>query len=620
MRDALLPDIASDILEQEPESITTEILTSRIRSFGKECFPDFSEENRSYPNFINRATILNSFGIDGAYKKDLIIAEAGSVFWLSDLAIPFFAHCTSNAKKSFLTDEGQKEVKELFKKWITTEQQKEKTYFGLSLLNFIKRNYNEDSIISLIISAVIFIYDPKLRSFDKTNFLLERVESYINDNFKDENLRNELLEPIYIFKGINFLFENRLEESINSFEATLSVNPYSPTGLFYSSLIHTKTDNISLALENISSLLNYDLRRIELALQINNLPLLEFFAKNSILANLFFEDTFAEIYNDIKGIISSSSVGHIGSINEISALLENISKLNLEEYIDESSQNEISFLYNYTLLSKNYQNVLLHILKEKIFAKSKNVVEKISVNIKEAQIKLVNDDLKIYDNQITDAIKKVDHFEKEIDAIKNSSSENLKLAIVELERSIKQQITSLENKIHEIEESRESNAYSGFNNNMVLNVIISMVVFIIGGFVNGIGETASQTYNYAELMQSIFSNGLKWSGIVFILGLIISIIGFIANLIETFQKKQRLMRKISSISGRKDTEIAKIKTDFETREKNKVDAFQRKITEMQRAIDGLKEEKERRRAILEVEFHKSVEPTIKQLEELVTGF
>jgi|GEM_PF-4735211 len=620
MRDALLPDIAIDFLEQEPESITTEILTSRIRNFGKECFPDFSEENRSFENFINRAAILNSFVIDGVYKKDLITAERGSIFWLSDLALPFFANCTSNVKKSFLTDEGQKEAKELFKKWIITENQKEKTYFGLSLLNFMKRNYNEDSIINLIISSVIFLYDPKLRSFEKTNILIERVETYINNNFKDENLKNELLEPVFIFKGINFLFENRFEESVNSFEAALVVNPYSPTGLFYSSLLQSKTGNISLALENISAILNYDLRRIELALEINNLPLLEFFARNCILINLFYEDTFAEIYTDIKGIITSASVRHIGNVNEISSLLENISKLGLDEYIDETAQNEISFLHNYTLLSKNYQNILLDILKDKIFIKSKNIVTRISVNIKEAQLKLVNDDLKIYDNQITDAIKKNDHFEKEIEVIKNSSKENLKLAIEEFERSIKLQINTLENKIHGIEESKEANAYSGFNNNMVLNVIISMVVFIIGGFVNGIGETASQTYSYAELMRSIFSNGIKWSGIVFVLGLIIAIIGFIANLIETFQKKQRLMRKISSISGRKDSEIAKIKTDFETREKSKVDMFQRKIAEMQKAIDNLREEKERRRVVLEAEFHKSVEPTIKQLEELIAGF
>ncbi|HPI36666.1 MAG TPA: hypothetical protein PK397_01870 [Ignavibacteriaceae bacterium] len=620
MQDALLTEIANDLVVQEPESLSVEILASRMKSYGKECFPDFSIENYNLENYINRAAILSSFALDSVYKKDMIHAENGYVFWLSEYAAQFFSLASNNSKKTFLSDEGQREARELFKKWCATTDPKEKTYFGLSLLNHMKRNYSEENLVNLVITSIVFLYDPRLRSFEKALPLLERIESQINESGSPQEVKNELLETVYIFKGFNYLLEQKYAEAADNFECTLHVNAYSPTGLYYSLLLSIKNGNISLALENLSTILNYDLRRIELALDANSISLVEFYAKNSILANIFLEEEFAHIFQDVKLILNSSITGSTNTNDEIVLMLEKLSKMGLEEYLDEPIQINTTFLFDYTRLYKNYQNILLNILKEKFLNKSKNLVLKIMENIQTALSKRIDDDLKIYDGQITDAIKKIEHFEKEIETIKSSSKEHLKEAILELEESIKQQINALENRIHKLEESKESNAYSGFNNNMVLNLIVSMVIFIFGGFVNGISESASQSLNYAEVIRSIFSSGFKWSGIVFVLGLIISIIGFVANLIETHHKKQRIMRRISTISGRKEAEINRIKSEYESREKSRIDFLTKKISELQKGIDALKEEKEKRREGLKEEFQRLNAPIITSLNELVTNF
>lgn len=78
-----------------------------------------------------------------------------------------------------------------------------------------------------------------------------------------------------------------------------------------------------------------------------------------------------------------------------------------------------------------------------------------------------------------------------------------------------QAITNLEYKIENIEQIKRYDPASAFSNAMIFNAVISILIFIIGGFMSGFLNNVHSTSSMSEIFAEVVVSGTKWGGVCF---------------------------------------------------------------------------------------------------------
>ena len=164
----------------EEEHFSSEIYSAKLQTLGRELFPDFSLDNYEFSIFQRVTSHLQAYKLNKELRQIFLPITAAKYFWLTELASPIYTAGTQqDANRNFLFDDDYQIIRNYYKKWATASEGKEKTYFGLSLLNTLKRNFKEDSLFNLILSLNIVVFDSSLRDYNKAKGFIEKLHDVI---------------------------------------------------------------------------------------------------------------------------------------------------------------------------------------------------------------------------------------------------------------------------------------------------------------------------------------------------------------------------------------------------------------------------------------------------------
>jgi len=601
----------------EEEHFSSEIYSAKLQTLGRELFPDFSLDNYEFSIFQRVTSHLQAYKLNKELRQIFLPITAAKYFWLTELASPIYTAGTQqDANRNFLFDDDYQIIRNYYKKWATASEGKEKTYFGLSLLNTLKRNFKEDSLFNLILSLNIVVFDSSLRDYNKAKGFIEKLHDVIGKSKVANEIKDEALEIISIYDGFNDLLEHKIDDANYSFFNVLVKNPNSPTGLFYYAYTQKVLGITSTALENFEKILKLDLQRLEYAVSNNNFSLFVFFMKSNVIVNIFFEHEFGNLFHEIKNLINNYLPMDAFLVDNIIHVQNNLRKLDLEEYYDEHVTTNLKFIENFASLYSINQSIFLRIMMEAVKGKAKEVINHVKSKINKTVNNRIAEELKIYDKQIADYNDKSQHLEKEIEIVKESTKTAIEVDITNYTLQINNRVAELEKTLARLDSEKESTAYESFNNYMVLNFIVSIVVFMVGGFINGFVGGASNIGS-SEVMKNVFSTGFKWSGLVFILGIIVSVFSFASKVMEMNNRKQKLIKLISSIKSNRENDISEIKNSHNKKETIVIDSMNHRITEYKKMLEVVKKEREKQKIELIEQLKKETEKVLKELDSLI---
>ncbi|MGE5400731.1 MAG: hypothetical protein ACM3S2_10020, partial [Ignavibacteriales bacterium] len=582
---------------------------ARFRTYAKEHFQDLVKREVDYLEFIKKSAQFYSFHLP-ADKGELFIRYVSApYFWLCDSpALTKFEEwlkVESRGRSAAL--EGYRTIKEFYSKWATLKSEQEKKYYSLSTLKLIEREPNKDNILVQIFNAVILTYDKKLFNPAKASELLQNALMTLENLKLEAQLKGEFQYLINLYAGFAYLKQLNYDEAVQRFSAAVNSSSTGITGKFYLAYAAKRSGSPEAAMMMLNELLHFDKAAIEYAIELNSMILMTYFIRNAVTYEIFAEADFADLLEEIETAIAIETGINEFSFMKISDALSKLAESKVKEFYTEELEKSIAFLDKTSTGLIGNRNTIADYTLSALQAKLFKVVEKIIETIRQKFMAEVYDQLKQYDIVIDENLTAIKHLEKEEEEMKNLQKKKLTDQLEELETTISENIAFLEDKIENIHLDAKFNPHTVFNNSMVYNLIVTLVVFTIGAFAGCSRSSLDTSEGLRDVMSTVMLGGIKWGTVTFFIGTIIS--GFTAafSVMERTTEKQNLLRKITYFKSHKEREVELLTRESEKRIKTIGENFKERVTDRKRAVDKVRNEKEDRNAELLAEANKKID-------------
>jgi len=455
--------------------------------------------------------------------------------------------------------ENFKLLKEYFEKWFIQKNENEKKYFALSILKLIDKEISESNAIKNIISGIIFGFERNIIDLQKSEEKFLRAENEINSSDLESSVKIELLYYIKLLRAASFILAENYEKAkeITLENSNLKIN--APTAKYYLAYCESKLHNDDLViLEIFEEILNYDLNRLEISLQSNNFPIFIYLLQNAAIYHFYREGEFSNYISGFENIIEkkfSEKSYPVGSLNDIYDIL------NSEEFIQYHTKEIIASLElvnKFILENKTSKSVFLFFSGEIIYKKLINIAYQLIGSIKNKLIKDIEPKVAIYDTWIKDHEEQIQKYEFERNKELKILNDNYEEKKEQIKNTAEKQIIELENKIQTIDLLPQYNAKLAFQNSMVYGGLLSVLVFIFGGFSGCYGYTIQIGGNFFEMMLASIFTGFKWGFLTLIISLLISALVAGYASIERSNEKQKLIGSLNLIKTKLDKDLKEL--------------------------------------------------------------
>jgi hypothetical protein len=374
-------------------------------------------------------------------------------------------------------------------------------------------------------------------------------------------------------------------------------------------------DNVSGSVDLLAKLIHYDKMRFKYAIENNSITTYSHFLRNAVIYQIFSESEFAGMLGEIETLLSVELPSEAVEFVRINKILNDLNSIHVKEYYDEVIIKNLQFIERFFESFHFSGNLLVPSSAVFITEKLIFVVDRLKNVIRNSFKTKIQDELKIWDKQIEDKFETIKYYTKEIEEGKDKRRKAVDEAIQRLETNQKFMIQAIEQKIEKVDDDKQYDPKSAFNSAMVYNIIISLMIFLIGGFAEGLMDKTGDSE--ASLMSTTILSGIKWGGITFLLGMIVAMFSAASAGWEKTSKKQRLLRDISLLKNQNERE----KENFRNQSLNKIKAdekiFMDKIKKYEQELEGLKEEKELRGKELHTQYDTESEELIKSLDNVL---
>ncbi|RJP65602.1 MAG: hypothetical protein C4539_13180, partial [Ignavibacteriales bacterium] len=283
---------------------------------------------------------------------------------------------------------------------------------------------------------------------------------------------------------------------------------------------------------------------------------------------------------------------------------DKLRSLPIKNFFTDTLTAELNYIENFVKEYEQEKIIYIRMIDSYVVEKYFNFIDKVKLQIKEIEGKRITEEMTSMQKRIQLQNEEINYLQEDAEKWKTKASEQVKEVIKQNEARYASVISQVENTLSKIDSNQEFDPYVSFNNSLIYNFIISMIVFIIGGFIDGLSD--GNDLKASGLILSVFTGGLKWSAIVFIVGLVIAVIGMVAKMIEKSNEKQKLIRKISQLKSETERETERIKKENEQKIKEYENSSKNKIEKAREQIELLQKEKASRELVLKGEVEKKV--------------
>lgn len=587
--------------ENQGEALSNELLVARFRTFAKEHFQDFIKNEIDYLQYIKKSAQLYSFHLPADKGEFFIHYEAAPFFWLCDspvvLKLEEWMKLEGRGKSAML--ESYRSIKEFYIKWAILKSDQEKKYYALSTIKLIERDTNKGNLLKLILHAVILAFDKKIFQPVKALELLVNAMEVLETMKLDDKIKNEFRYLVNIYMGFVNLKIYEYAEAGQKFAEALVLNPSGLTAKFYLAFTEKRAGNADTAIQLLSEIIEFDKTAIEYAVENNSIVLLGFFIRNAATYNIFNEGEFAGLLEDIEATLSAT-LGLGGfAYEDLGNALSRLGELYLRDFYSEEVLKNLDFLEKAYQAYLDNRNLIAQLSRPPVEEKLRKTIQAIINTIKNRYTAEIYDKLKQYDIGINENHEIIRHLTQESEEAQKVHNKRLEEELQELERRISDNIALIEGRIENIHLQKKFDPQVAFNNAMLYNFIVTLIIFTIGGFSGCFRESIDDVYDYRGVMMTVVLAGLKWGVFTFFLGTIISMFFAAFAVIERTGEKQKLLKKITYLKGHKERENELLKRENERRLKTIVDNYNERVDSHKKSAEKLKAEKDEHYLVLQ---------------------
>ena len=604
--------------EFDEERLQQELLNSRFRNYAKEKFLNSVQFDTDYIDFLRSITAQEAFKLPSELNDYHIRLDNAPLFWLSDARILEKAEeLFANKNKRLAVVSDYNEIKKFYSKWITQKSEKEKQFFALSTINLIERNSNDLNFLKHILAAVVFSFDNRIYAPDKSLDLLNKSEDKIDKSKLADEIKLEFFYLINLYKGfVNFRSE-RIENASENFRFAETFKGNGVSAKLYNALIDNRLGNTDKAISQISSLIEYDKIRLNFAISHNYMQLYKFFLDNAAIYNVFNELELSSLFYEIEHLFNSSFFCEDKKILELNIMIDKITELKMNDYLDESIIKKLNFLTEFIKEYSENRNILVADSSLRLIEKLETIIEDIKNSITKKFYDEVTNEVRIFDATIEENLKTIEYLKREKDETRGRIGGRYNQAIKNLEEDYNETLKVLEYRAEGIESDKNLDPSNAFNNAMVVNLIISMLIFIFGGFAGTIIDQGGKVEGCASFFGQTMFSGIKWGGIAFVLGSMIAVFSSLSAIIERSNIKQRVLKQIAFLKNQKEREVNLLRRESEEKIKSLMDSYDERVEDYKESIESLKEDKVLKYKEYKQEADLKIEELHKKLTEIL---
>lgn len=566
---------------------------ANFKSLGYKFFEADDELLNKPIKLIKDTLQLSKFSLPSPYDEMLLNFECAPVFWVtsSHLIQRLENYFKATASKEFVLDYFNY-TKEFYFKWVIVDSPADKKYFAVSTLNALKHTKQNNFILNTILHATILIFEKSLYDAETAENQMTKALSLVESIDIEESFKNELNYILNVFHGFLFLKQSDVEGAIEKFTEANRIKPDGINAAFYLALSHARLNNFETTENLIRKVYELDQNRIELAINKNNRVMFGSFIHKPMVS-YFFEfnefSKFIQIFSTIKE--RNENIASV-ELNQIRARLTKLKELRISDYMDVDILESFNFLDNILQFYKGTGNV--HFLgASNIYAnKFFGVVENIKDLIKMEVDSEIREKLTVYSKCIDDNKNELQRLKVELDQLREKIKIKLAEKSEKASNMIAAKISEIELEIQNLDLVERYNHKLTFNNSIIYSVIISFILFMIGGLAGYANSSSVNAWDFKSVMSIVFSEGLKWSAVSIFIGTIISFIMSASTLFEKSNRKLLLMREVGAIKNSKESELENLIAMSEERQRIIEERFERRIKELKKRTEDLENQKQ----------------------------
>lgn len=600
-------------------AISNEAQLSKFFKVAKEYFQINVESESDQLNIIKESIRFFSLELPNELKEIFISYNDAPLFWIyeSSLMNQIEEFMKFNFK-GLAFSELHRQIKENYSRWATAKLKSEKEYYSTTTINFIERDINKHNFFKMILKGLILTYQPTFYNSEKALETFSNTIDLIRTLRLNENTKSELTYLLKLYIGFVHLKENKFDQANIIFKEALELKPQGCSAKIYSSLCEINLGNEDIAMYYLKEVINYDVKRLSIALKFNNLGMFNYFFKNAFIYNIFREKEFAKSCDAINILLKEYRVHDNSIFQNCKDNLDKIKARKMDEYYDDEVKKSIDFAEKLLSIYSTSNSTLLHAAYSEFQNKLKQIVEKIIANVKEKYFKEVKEKLSTYDLVINDNLSAEKHLIEELENFKKKSQETLKENLQKINETYDQEAKEIELRINELPEIDKYNPRATIANNLTYNVVIAFIVFFIGGLAGYSNNSIGSASEMNSLFVTILLSGSKWGAISFLIGLVISLLMAVGVAIEKYDVQSKLQRKLNLLKIEKERMLSEARESNAHREKIMIENINSSIEVHRQRVQEVKEQKAAAEKELTETANKKIEEETKELVKIIS--
>ncbi|MFO7447972.1 MAG: hypothetical protein R6W90_16535 [Ignavibacteriaceae bacterium] len=593
-----------------------DVYVKRFRSFAKEYFEVELTNNIEPTKKVKETSRLLSFSLPANLNEIFLRIEESYMLWVLDT--PLNNYLEDYFKLHFSKSSGQELLRtanESYQKWVFNRATSEKKYFASSFINLADKKHTNNFWFHLLLASV-YMNEKSLVNYSKSFELLEKArEIALQGKLNDAN-KDSLLYYINLLSGFALLMQNDILNANDKFTEAVRINPFGITGKFYLALSELRLNHREVVQHLLKEIMNYDNFRCQHAINVNSAGMLQYFIHHPVSQHMFYYEDFSAITDLIEEELLDIKRGFNESYSKLNERLQKLEDMKVLEYVTEETSKTISFLkLVMTSLGKNKSVIFLKVYPD-IEAKFNYAISNIKEAISKKYNAEVQEKLIVFNARIQEKFGELELVKAEQAAYIEKLKERLKESVDAIESGAAIQISEIEKNLNNINNIPRLNPRHSFSKAMIYNVIVSGLVFMLGGCT---GYTDSFMYNaweFKDVIGMVIIAGLKWSGISFLSGILIAFFVAAYVVVERSNERQKLVRRISFIKEEKEKQLSLLNKDYEATEKSIISNYAKKMALLNEEIEIFVKDKEKEEKNYRKEADEKIEHEVKKLEEI----
>lgn len=491
-------------------------------------------------------------------------------------------------------------IRETVLRWIYSKSLQEKESAVFYLTKLAKVNRFDDFDLLLILSHLIAerrgeIYDEII---EKKFTECQRFDS--NDAFFSYFHS--------ILKGFYAIVRGEWEEALFEFDNLENSSVKKINAYFYKTIALLRMDQVDQAEEAVSNVVQFDTKRMEIAVNSWSKNAFKFFQENSFVQHFFDFEECIKISKYFDTLIEETKYikkMHNNSSSILQVLIENKWKEFKNEDITQKLKLTGELLDKIKDSNSYLQVSSLKSIKSNLLEITRSIKENVNAKFES----IISEKLQVYDERIEYMKNTYKEVEKERKEFAEKETIRLNKVLHEFETQMKLTLDNLENQLEKLEQNASSDSIKSFRNSMLYNTVFSLFVLLTGGFAEYSNSYLSDIASVSGMISIILVGGIKWGAISFILGFFLSGFMLVNSLFDRFSRKNSLIKRISSVNVEKENGVNELKKKSEEKKKLHEKKCESRLKQIQNDLDTVRKNREEERE----KFLKDNEEDIKYL-------